>query len=85
MFDDIHYAIVRNSVAENKAIMSLALAKGRETNLVRPLGSALLFQFGGALLARALNTATKDGNGAEFLASPNFKRPLTKRISVALQ
>jgi hypothetical protein len=58
--------------------------KGRETKIVRPLGSALLIQFSGALLARALYIATKDGNGAEFLASPNFKRPLTKRISVAL-
>ena len=74
----------RECGVETLAQLGHRLVKGRETNLVRPLGSALLFQFGGALLVRALNTATKDGNGAEFLASPNFKRPLTNLISVAL-
>ena len=70
---------------QNMAPLSRGLEKGRETNIVRLLGSALLFQFGVAFLARAQYTATKDGNGAEFLASPNFKRPLTKRISAALK
>lgn len=28
-----------------------------------------------------LNTTTIEGNGAELLEPPNFRRPLTKRIS----